>query len=103
MDNFFFRKCMPYLVQCVESSIIVKNRYYEEIFQCSKPISFNQKKFLKSFSDIYDSSRPNDGYLYDDGSSPVANIDGFDQGKMNLYLERLNRLIFSMRGFEHIS
>lgn len=87
---------MPYYVQCTASDIVIKNRDYEEIFKCSKPISFDQKKFLKSFSDIVDSSSTDDGYFYDDRTSPIGNTQLYDKKYMEEYISRLHRFLISM-------
>ena len=96
-DNFFFRKCMPYMVECTDDSILVKNREYEVIFQGVRPRNFDMTEFLSSFApDTPDSIKDNRVWLYIDKTSPIGNEDCYDKYYFDKYLDLLTKLTRSM-------
>lgn len=96
-DNYFFRKCMPYLVECTDDSILVKNRYYETIFTGVRPEDFDMDSFFSSFaSDVPGSIDGNQAWLYDDETSPIGNEDGYNKYYFDKYLVLFAQLTRSM-------
>lgn len=102
MDNYFFRECMPYEVSYDKDKdvLVVKNRYYNTLFACKKPENLELDAFFKSFaSDSVDCLRSNQAFLYDDKTSPIGNVNGYDKVYMDKYFDRLRCLLNSVRGF----
>ncbi len=103
MDNHFFRQCFPYKVAFNEKTIEVYNRQYEKIFEGYLPKRFDKDKLLLSIaSDRPDCIRPNECWLYDDQTNPIANEKGFSKSLFNEYEKRLLALLDFMRGIDPV-
>lgn len=88
---------MPYVVVCTDDSIIVKNRHYKPIFTGCRPKGFDMGSFFSSFaSDVPGSICENMAWLYDDHTSPIGNVEGYNKAYFDKYLCLLTALTKSL-------